>query len=326
MNIFALILTILLSQMILLEANAETIMLTRWDRLSTEKQDSLSKIRKATFAFDMGRKLCSGTFISNTGHIITARHCLDDCADASTTINMLWHTKGPDGQMTNFTQAQFADHLARGGSNQFFSSMIADRSLKGTTCEARINGKLVKLVYLGGGRGPLWPFSPDKLPSKDLEPGWLQFVSQGYGPGGDFAVFKADISSTPCLPLSKTSVKLGEQLRVLSATMEIGYSSKEERLGQTAFFSEGPESSARRGAERSDLPLRVFRHGEFQCESGSSGSSVIGEDDTIKGILVQGMDKGEFGVRTDTYSSFIDVLFIRKSLATNWDTEIPECH
>jgi len=279
----------------------------------------------------MGGKFCSGTFISNSGHVITAHHCLQGCVnsgiDERIAAEMRWHIRDPKGQPREFSQDQYEAYLKRTRvGDHSFTYMRFDKSSQGAECVARIDGRETKLIYLGGGAGSLWPFSLEKLEARELVDDWLKFVSEGYGPGGDFAVFKANIESSPCLPLSKTSVRPGEQLRVLSATMQSGYTSKEERLGQTAFFSEGVESSSVRGLQRHDLPLSVFRHGEFVAEAGSSGSAVIGEDETIKGVLTQGMDQYKYGKHVDTYSSFLDITMVRKFLVENWNIEIPDCH
>jgi hypothetical protein len=305
-------------------ARADIPSFTAWEDLKSDQQASLSLIRKATFAFDMAGNVCSGTFISNTGHLITADHCRIACAQGNE-ANMRWHTM-PDANGTNvFDESTYEKIVASTGVDRSFVTQKDEIVLQGTQCKANINGKEVNLTYVGGGQGALLPFFLKDLKATELTPEWTEFVSNGYGPGGDFAVFKADIESSPCLQLSTISARPGEHLRVLSAPALKGYTYENERKGQTAFFSEGAESSALRAARRPDLPLTVFRHAELAAETGSSGSGIIGEDGTIKGVLVQAQSSSKMGQTVDFSSSYIDVTFIRKTLLTNWNFDIPKC-
>ncbi|MCM2323762.1 MAG: hypothetical protein NDJ90_10930 [Oligoflexia bacterium] len=205
---------------------------------------------------------------------------------------------------------------------------------RGLKIKTSINGKLTELTYLAGGEGELWPFQSSQLTegSRKLLPKWMNFVSQGFGPGGDFALLKADLDKTPCLPLGTSSAIGSEEMKVMSATIMPGYKSREERAGQTAFYSAGPDLTVTLGSLRPDLPSTPFHHAKLDANYGSSGSAVVGQDGSIKGVLTQALDvrkkpyNPEVGPEKDyTIATFIDVIAIRHLLTSKWGVSLPSC-
>ncbi len=161
---------------------------------------------------------------------------------------------------------------------------------------------------------------------------WRRLAGLGYGPTGDFALLKADLMHTPCLPLSTSSARESELIRALSATLKDGYRYDYERDGQSAFFSFGPDVTERLSSVRSDLPRPPFRHAILDADYGSSGSAAIGVDGSVKGVLTQCTDIAKEPYdsavgpqKAYTLSSYIDVMWVKKLLKSKWKLDLPVC-
>ena len=195
-----------------------------WQELSAAEQTSLASARAATFALDfedLNSTKCSGTFVSHDGHVLTAAHCLESALynarekklsqlGQPSKDSLLYIYELNDGTIKSGSKDQFRDDLVsnRAGEDRLGQQEADVQLLQGLKLQARINGRLTTLTYLGGGLGDLSPFTQPgkKNASAGLIVEWLKRASLGYGPTGDFALLKADLAQTPCLPLSTSSV------------------------------------------------------------------------------------------------------------------------
>lgn len=326
---------------------AEFIPQRSWQELSVAEKADLASVRAAALTLDFVGSNCSGTFISRDGHILTASHCIDSALrkarekklsqkGQSSKNDFLLIYELKDGTIKSGSVDQFRDDLVSKQANQDRLGLQESdvELLQGLKLEARVNGRLRTLTYLGGGLGDLAPFFQPKKEgtSAGLINEWIKRAKLGYGPAGDFALLKADLVQTPCLPLSKSSAIEDETIHALSATLKEGYSYKDERKGQTAFYSFGPDVTERLSSIRSDLPGPAFRHVKLDGDVGSSGSAAIGADRSVKGVFTQGIDvqKQPFdpavGPQKDyTLTSYIDIMWIKKLLESKWNLHLPTC-
>ncbi|MCM2322367.1 MAG: trypsin-like peptidase domain-containing protein [Oligoflexia bacterium] len=319
--LFLFLALVLNSQYALALDSGRDVRLTEWNSLPDELRQELEPLKASTFALDFEEGMnCTGTFVSNSGHIITAGHCFDRCQ---------WGQLSRRGlEPDEIVSASLRNH----DNKRWVQSLEFDTAIFGSfTCKVKINGKPEEITYLGGGRGELYPFFSGQL-KKDgvydttIET-WRTLVSQGYGAGGDFGLFKLERKDTPCRKLSDSSVLPGERLHVLSHTCIDGYGSRHARNGQMTFYSRGIEDTRNLSRFYPDLSIEPYRHSTIHAESCSSGSSVIGEDGTIKGILTQAMDVHLPREGIDTsFSSFIDVGFIKLLLKEKWGVENVACN
>ncbi len=326
--------------------NALELPLTEWLSLSGQQQSELSQLRQATFALDFKEgTLCTGTYISENGHLITAEHCFRSClytalkekglSSEDISYSTTYHLLSASGQITSYKARTYENLIeAKKVSSSAPSIQTFDYDvslLKGLRCQAKINGEDVELRFLGGGAGRLFPFFAEKTETRpalsaDLIPAWQKFVSSGYGPGGDFGVFQVNKSNTPCFEMSSKDAFKSEKIKTLSQTCRD--SNRNQRFGQFAFFTSGYEKTAELATYRPLLSVSPFKHATIESDNCSSGSSVIGEDDSIKGILTQSMSVHDKTVQPPvelSFSSFIDSSLIMKVLVNKWGVPKFEC-
>ena len=104
-----------------------------------------------------------------------------------------------------------------------------------------------------------------------------------------------------------------------------GYSQPKERDGHTAFYGAGQEATQQLLKSPPALPTAVYRQAYLEADSGSSGSGVVGEDGSVKGVLTQGEEVQLEDGRIVTVSSFIDIQYILRDLQTRWSVTVPSC-
>ena len=322
-------------------AYTSDLKLTEWNQLSNEQRDSLVKLRESTFALDFEAGLmCTGTFISSDGHILTAEHCFRTCLNRALEEQRAINTK-------NYFEAKLRYHNSiaiekkNGYSMAEFENLVISRNARpdqsiqtyeydptlyrGLKCTAKINGQFEQLTFVGGGSGSLFPFFSDEKKSHELTGNllqlWQEKVSEGFGPGGDFGVWKIDRKNTPCISLSEVNAKPGEHLQTLSQTCRDGYTIN--RQGQMAFFSSGTDQTNELSNYRPHLTISPYRHTTIESDNCSSGSVVIGEDGSIKGVLTQSMSVVNKLVSPPidlNFSSYIEVGFIKSHLTNKWQS------
>ena len=316
--------------------------LTPFTELPEVEQKRLKKLRRASFALDFKNKKCSGTYISNEGHLITANHCLGGCLEnelvkqgfdprLDNEKNLIYHVAENNNNISSYNQNDFRNYLIKSNRSddklKYIQTKSTTQSLAGLKCRARINGEEVILSSVAGGNGDVYPFLYDKRldSSPPLKTLWRDYNISGHGAGGDFSVLKVEKENTPCLQLSMQDARNGEKLETLSSTLRRGYMHTSERNGQLIFYSSGNEATDLLRKYRSGIDFYPFRHAYLDGDYGSSGSSVVGEDGEIKGILIQALDIKEDGEKDYTFSTFLDISHITNLMKLSANFDIPNC-
>ena len=113
---------------------------------------------------------CTGTFISNNGHILTARHCLHTCLIQEKAV-----------QETII----FPDYG--------WQSPKLYRQNRVATCSLKLNGQETKVQVLSSGPGFMMPTEQASLQFYDKQV-YNDFLEQGFLHNGDYALLKVDTS------------------------------------------------------------------------------------------------------------------------------------
>ena len=238
---------------------------------------------------------CTGTYISNEGHFITADHCIQAC-----------FTFGEDWQ-TYIDYQSFEDREVfkpKPGPKQpdyfvlkrFRTEKIRDKYF----CDVKVNGVMKKANLIAAGKGRLFPYSQGELYSEKLKQQYRTLLENGVWAASDFAILQlVEKPQTPCMPLGNRKPAPGEKLRVVSYTCVPTPSRPQNPEGDVALYSEGipavPEFFTGQSKEMltdGSTPPNTF-WSNLDGETCSSGSAVIGEDGKILGIynMLQYRDK-----------------------------------
>ncbi len=275
-----------------------------WSELNQSKKDKFDNFRKATFSFDNidknGKRgfSCSGTYISDSGHILTALHCVRSCIWSN-----LEAVKKEQGESWfDFNNKNTIYHSVQGVKKSIYDAEIdhendptylrtvkvstfdlLPETFKGLKCNMLINSNKVEVELLGAGNGHLWPYFPNRLDNEDEKKLWRSLVQQGYGASGDFALLKEikPRKSISCISITDEELRKGERLHTLSNTC----SKKNKRDGSTVFYDEGIEATNKFSKYDSFKSSQIFVS-TLNAESCSSGSAVVDEKGDIKGVLV----------------------------------------
>ena len=315
----------------------------RWKDLQQTKKDKFKNFRKATFAFDnvdaKGQRgySCSGTYISNTGHILTALHCVRSCIWDSLEkekkeagINWLdyyydnnyHHSVEGVSKSLNFAEQDHENDPNYLRSVQISTFDLFPNEFRGLKCNMFIDKQLVEVELLGAGAGHLWPFFSSKIDdNKELDL-WRSFVKKGYGASGDFAILREinPKENTPCISITDKKMNEDEKLYTLSSTCTREYSNQ-DRDGSKIYFDSGKEATAKFSSYNSINVPQMFIS-TINGENCSSGSAFVDESGNIKGVMVQVVNYHNSTTKPKILDSNISVGikadFILNTLQSNW--------
>lgn len=314
-----------------------------WRDLQQNKKDKFKNFRKATFAFDnvdgKGQRgySCSGTYISDTGHILTALHCVRDCIWDSLERekkeaginwfdyyydNNYHHSIQGVSKSLNFAEQDHENDPDYLRDVQISSFDLTPNEFRGLRCNMFIDKELVEVELLGAGVGHLWPFYSSKVDgNKELDL-WRSFVKEGYGASGDFAILREvnPKENVPCISITDEKMKENEKLYTLSSTCTRKYRNQ-DRDGSKVYFDSGKEATSKFSSYNSIKVPQMFIS-TLNGENCSSGSAFVDENGNIKGVMVQVVNYHDRTSRPKILDSNISVGikadFILNTLRLRW--------
>lgn len=262
--------------------------MARFDDLPTEKKNELKLAREATFSIQKPTG-CTGTFISNDGHFITAHHCIKRCLRF-----------GADWQQylrhTSYKDANFPAHGGRamsphGSQPEYFTlrEWMVEKIQEKIVCHIAINGRQqeeAKLIALG--KGELWPYFRSQLRSPMLNEQYKSLTKLGFGGASDFAILQLKSHRrTNCLNFASQRPVINEAVHTLSFPRS-DPSEVENFGGKTLIYSSGKNIQVLALSEPCFLGKQDLDEGTFltslEVNSQSSGSSVLNKHNEIVGI------------------------------------------
>lgn len=263
--------------------------LTEPSALAAEKQKEIAPLLPAVFSADFDKMNCTGTYISNQGHFLTADHCIQSCF----ALGADWE------KYVEYISYEDPDMISTSGGYQHPEYFVFKRfrtdAIKRDNihCEVKINGVKKTARLVAAGKGRLFPYSPDRLKSPKLRSQYRELQDQGVWAASDFAVLQLiDQPKTQCLPLGSRAPEIGEKLRAISYTCISAHSQPQNPGGDVPFYTEGivatPDfyvgQNGRDMLTDGSTPKNTF-WSNLAAESCSSGSSALGSDGTILGVF-----------------------------------------
>jgi len=285
----------------------------KFSDLSEVLKSKYSVAHQAQFKFKAGGgSRCTGTFISNEGHGLTAAHCVERCMP--------------------FPGARGLKHW---GVDVLVDGKKSKRKLTATTwsyptlCEAEIDGTPTQIEILAGPKGrhfdtlPLdmvFRFKQDywitDQEADAIKTHWMNSFHNGWGMGADFAIFKVVSSNslkTSCLKLSDAEEFKGEHY-TLSYPGRTSIGSKE--VNEELYLSVGQVFQGNYyNSEVLPILDQNFRYlnSDLWASPGSSGASLVDEFyHTVAGVLSAAV--GHEGITKDELPTarFVSTKVIRE--------------
>ncbi len=217
---------------------------------------------------------CTGTRVSNQGHILTARHCLNACLIQSDSIR---------------AEALFPEEGWRSPNLYHFTD---ERDVH---CEAEINGVPKVFEVLAASTGFMTPSEQGSLSlyASELH---QRFLDSGYFHNGDFALIKvAEFESSRCLQVSDQELSLSAPVHYFGYPGDSsGRPERRNSDGESFYQGEGEvissilENPCIKGSE--EALINRYDRDELILSTvdilpGASGSSLLNHRGEIVGLL-----------------------------------------
>lgn len=247
----------------------------------TDPQNSpslLVQAQSAVYYLNSNSGRCTASLISNSGHFLTARHCLQRCLIPQGVFN-----RAEDSPLGSY----------------YFK--LDPEKLGHATCEVELNHRPETVTIEATSPGLI--LKMDERSFQTLEPAlFSKLVEQGYTSEGDFVIFKSENYANPqsCLNLVEEK-NLNSRHHVYSYPSETFRPDGFNSDGQSMYYSSGhlnPDifnNGCLQDLELSELQQNNLRQrftfatsflSSVDAIFGSSGSSVIDDDLNVLGILI----------------------------------------
>lgn len=267
-----------------LHANIETRSFHKFSELSDKAQVKYNKAYKSQFKFiaDKGSR-CTGTFISNEGHGLTAAHCIESCMPIP---NLDGVKKWPVSVLVNDKKSRLA-----------VSAYTWSYPQK---CKAVIDGVEKEIEILSGPKGMLTNkvpydiirhfrqyFNLTSQETQSYKSLWSEAFKSDWGFGADFTIFKVlKGEKTNCLKISEREAFKGGHY-TLSYPGKTSASDK--KLNESLYLSTGVPYQA----DYFNSPFMSLKddtnrylNSSIEAYPGSSGSSLVNSaNDEVSGVL-----------------------------------------
>ena len=241
------------------------------------------KIKEALAATVQIDNQCSGVYISNEGHILTAAHCITSMLDPSAieiTVVDDFKTRLVTRKKTSFGDSLSYVNLVENGKD---SSEI-----------------LGKVVAMGAGFYVSLNSILATQKNKNLLEEWLE---KGYGPPEDYAIIKVEKKDTPCVHVSHKEVTADEKIfslgfpfdRIPSSPNDEFWAFSKGRVTRGVEENEAFNRLLRKTSpEKRDYYVSIFKHtlnrpgvisSTVDENAGSNGSPLFNNEGELIGLL-----------------------------------------
>jgi|GEM_PF-5878000 len=297
----------------------------KFSDLNQAVQLKYEKAHKAQFKIRVSEGVrCTGTYISNNGHGLTAAHCIKNC--------MPW----PSSQGLKKWSVDLDVHVPGVKVKHSEIKVIANPWIYPQVCDAVIDGEKIKIKVLAGPKGRFEEQLPKSVVNffkqyywiTDAEVNgykahWLDSFYKGWGMGGDFAIFKfikPKEKKTSCLKISEADSFSGDHY-VLSYPGKTSLNAKEKN--DDLYLSKGDVHQGNYfGSEAIEINDTEYRYlnSNLWAFPGSSGASLVNpKDHSISGVLSAVV--GEQGIKG---SELPDARFVSAKLIREQAGEVLE--
>jgi len=322
------VLGILVSSLSMALGAPETVRFTQWEDLASPSATQI-QLRSAVKLIETDNGQCTATVISSRGDMITARHCLTKCLILSHIVQL---------------------KTLQAGAVEYFD--VDPSQLSNATCDIKVDRQPVSVQVTATSPGFIFAF--DENAFKVLEPQkYAELVALGYTNQGDFAIIRAQDAAAgqPCVPLSERPAVAGDVQQTLGYPGETARPDGFNSDGVNMFYSKGyviptildnacvkeltlNDYQKNNMLEEFDAPYGFLS--TLDATYGSSGTSVLGPDNGVAGILTNTFRKAEY---TNLASDEPDNIYcqgsaralnmatiLRSVRAQNIDTSVLKCN
>jgi hypothetical protein len=245
-----------------------------YEELAGEKKSKISSIQKATRYLESQNGRCTGTTISSSGDLLTAKHCLQACL-----IRQGVFQQKMDPQSVEYY-------------------VLNKESLGVAECALTVDGKESTWIVKHTSPGLITKFEERsmRLLNRTL---YDKLRSQGYLASGDFVILSPKKKQImPCVSIQHIQV-----IQNKDEIFNLGYPSETHRVdgsnsngidlfyseGKIMNFAEGNCYSEAKPEKQADLIEQFEENGTFVSDLdaiyGSSGSAVYNHKNQLVGIL-----------------------------------------
>jgi hypothetical protein len=275
------------------------LQLTSLPSLTLNEQSHLRSAISASFHFRLEDGVdCTGTYISSSGHFITARHCVNKCLAKNQALTRELAIAEPTGQM-KIGRSKDGAVLVR-PVHTFKVTVDDDRVNDGIDCPGILNQQRVNMrIVLTGGKGWLSPSNSLASFSKLFPDEYQELLNDGYEHLGDFAILQVlGAKNSACLNFSVKAPAVGRNVQAVS------YPCLERPTflasGETALYTRGSrttgfkESDYYKSIGEAKIPFNIStvqRNDTFfstlDIEKCGSGTAVLDDNLNIVGIATR---------------------------------------
>jgi hypothetical protein len=221
---------------------------------------------------------CTASYVSRSGHLLTARHCLKNCMIREGLFHMVYEQ----------------------GTVSYF--VLEPEKLGRVECPARLGEEDVDLVIESTSPGILLPFDENSLKVINQKL-YERLVQAGYTSRGDFVIARVkrpEDLPTSCLPLASSPASPGSAVHSFGYPSETKFSDGANSDGKSFYATAGKviptifknsclENQPLSEYERQKLEDAFDDPADFMSTLdaifGSSGSPVINSEGRLTGIL-----------------------------------------
>ena len=297
----------------------EPTQLTLLSQLPPEKRSKLAPVIEASVNFKLeGGVDCTGTFISPSGHLLTALHCVSGCLTKANVTDK---------------ELAFPEPTSIGPGGKALSTYkvtVDDDAIPNLVCPGQVGSAKAELkVLLIGGKGWLTPQNSLAGFSNRYPDDYKELLDDGYEHGADFALLKvSDRKDVACLPLAGSLPANGKLVQAVSYPCL--QRDDLDTKGTTPLYTAGvrtkgfEESDYYKSRKPAEMPFKaalVDRPDTFfsslDIEKCGSGTGVVDESLQLVGVatrVYKSFTRYEFGSL-----EAVDVASVRKQIAKKAD-------
>jgi hypothetical protein len=271
-----------------------------WGKLSSAQKEMTRRAFNASTTFKLdGGVNCTGTFISNTGHLLTALHCVASCLQRGGAVERSLALEEPV-KLERYRSTPNGPIKTRKVYAYKFSVDDERLSANDLICPGLLGNQRQDFkIVLAGGKGWLAPKNALAEFSKRQPAAYRSLLDEGYEHDTDFAVLEATgYKNKSCLQLAADGPAENEKLQAIAYACVDRAEIKAE--GQTALYSRGRKTNGFRESEyfkarspkglefdSSVLERRDIFFSSLDMEKCGSGTAVLDERFNVRGVATR---------------------------------------